>query len=94
MSDQTIYTFSQLQGAVLPYGYDVNPFATANGLTISDITAASDDASVTVGNETVTNGVWEGELTGVSTGTATITLTTTFTSSTVVRKRKFKVTVT
>lgn len=95
MSDQSIPRFEQLENAVLPYSYNVNPFANANSLVVDSITAASDDiTNVTIGDESVTSGVWSANLTAVSGGSATITLTTTFTNSNVVRKRKFKVTVT
>jgi len=94
MTDQTIPTFEQLNGSVLPYEYNVNPFAGQHSLTVSGITSSSSSASITIADEATTSGVWRGNLTAVSTGSATITLTTTFTGSNVVRKRKFKVTVT
>lgn len=94
MSDQTIPTFDQLLNAVLPYSYDVNPFANANGLSVNTITAVSSDSSVSLGTETSNSGIWKAPLTAATVGSATITLTTTFNNSTVVRKRKFKVTVT
>ena len=95
MSDQLIPTFEQLELAVLPYIYDVNPFANANGLTVDTITATSSSSgNVSIGDEVVSDGKWNANLTGVSTGSATITLNTTFINSNVVRRRKFTVTVT
>lgn len=95
MTDQTIPTFEQLQGSVLYYQYEANPFATAHGLTVSDITATSSDVgNVSIANQSVSAGLWEAELTALSTGSSTITLTVTFSGSTITRVRKFKVTVT
>lgn len=94
MSDQTVPQFEQLSSSKLPYQYDVTPFANAHGLTVNTITSSSNSANVTISDETVVSGVWEGLLTAVSTGSAVITMTTTFTNSNAVRKRKFKVTVT
>ena len=95
MSDQTIPRFEQIESSVLPYQYNVNPFANAHSLTVDTITAASSDVTnVTIGDEVVQNGLWDANLTAISGGSSTITLTTTFVNSNVVRKRKFKVMVT